>query len=129
MILAGLWCFALGRQHSVGVLVCSGEDEEGEEGCQQRVYPPALPLGCLQAAVWVGAGCLNGASIPVALSLLLCGTTKIISVQSRFCFFNQLSNLGLQEALGSYGHCSQSVVSVTAVQGVLVLPCNYRTHN
>lgn len=72
MALAGPWLFALGGQRSLGVLVCSGEDEEGEEGCQQRVYPPALPCGCLQAAVWVGAGCLNGASIPVALSLWDC---------------------------------------------------------
>ena len=80
MVLAGPWRFALRGQRSVGLLVCSGEDEEGEEGCQQRVYPPALPRGCLQAAVWVGAGWLNGASVPAALSLLLCRTTQIISV-------------------------------------------------
>lgn len=76
MALAGPRRFVPGGQLSGGASFFSGEDEEGEEGCQQQVYPQPCP-----AAVYrVGAGCLNGASIPAALPLLLCGTTQIISV-------------------------------------------------
>lgn len=52
MGLAGLWCSALSGQHSVRVLVCSGE---GEEGSKQWVHPPALPHSCLQAGSGPGA--------------------------------------------------------------------------
>lgn len=54
VVLRAPWGSALG-----GNGVCSGEDEEGEEGCQQRVCPQPCPV----AAGWLGAGCLNGASV------------------------------------------------------------------
>lgn len=48
--------------------VCSGEDEEGEEGWQQWVCPQACPAG------WARAGCVNGASVR-----LLRGAAQIVS--------------------------------------------------
>lgn len=48
----------------------------GQERGEQRV---ALRL-CTGCALGVGARCLNGASVPAALSLLPCGAAQIMPV-------------------------------------------------
>jgi len=89
--LAGPWCFALGVGALRGVSVCSGEDEEGEEGCGSGFAPSPAPRPS-------GSGWGRGPGGCADAALRGCpGNSGVKPLRGR----TRLSNGALREASGS----------------------------